>query len=225
MSALIPQVGRIICHAAQYGFLLSLSKVTIAIAGIRGGKTHIGALKTLLYGIQHSCAPDQVHLICSPTYPMSKIPINKIFKLLYDKKTFPINPLIRYAKAERTFHLAAADGGVTHIQVVSVSDPDKLRGIEALSAWLDEGAYMLKYAWEVVQGRLADNDAPCWITTTPAGYNFVHELYVKACAERDAGISQASRAALVIAGKHLHQTGRTRVSSGAVRLAHLRPRD
>lgn len=196
MSSLIPSktFGNIICHSdEQFAFLLSQAKVTVAIAGIRGGKTHVGALKTILYSLSHSCNEDQVHLVCSPTYPMSKVPINKIFRILYDKTIFPICPLIRYAKSERTFYLAAMDGKITKIMVASMHDPNKVRGIEALSAWLDEGAYMTEEAWEIIQGRISDNDGPAWITTTPAGYNFIHDLYIDAIEERDKGIPLASR--------------------------------
>lgn len=192
MSQLL-NIGKIVCHTVQFAFLFSLSKISIAIAGIRGGKTHAGALKTILYALTHSCNEDQVHLVCSPTYPMSKVPINKIFRILYDKKIFPVCPLIRYARSERIFYLRSLDGRGTKIQILSMHDPDKARGIEALSAWLDEGAYMTEEAWEIIQGRLADNDGPAWITTTPAGYNFIHDLYVKAVEERDAGVALSKR--------------------------------
>lgn len=187
MSKLLsPGVARF--HPRQMAFVLARSQITVALAGIRAGKTHAGAFKTLMYAMTHPCLEDEVHLVCSPTYPMSRVPIQKLFRMLYDKTLFPVCPLIRYVKSERLFVLSAMDGTVTRIQVVSMHDPDKVRGIKALSAWLDEGAYMTAYAWEVIQGRLADSHGPCWITTTPDGYNFIFELYEQAIAERDAGV-------------------------------------
>ncbi len=180
--------GAALLHHSQLLFFLCTALITVAVAGIRGGKTHAGAFKTLLYAISHPCGPDEMHLVCSPTYQMSKVPVEKIFKLLYDKAIFPICPLIRFIRSERVFILAAADGGVTRIKVLSLHDPNKARGIKALSAWIDEGAYITKEAWDVIQGRLADSNGPVWITTTPAGYNFIYELYEKAVKERDEGI-------------------------------------
>jgi len=164
----------------QLRVFLSEADITLAIAGIRGGKTHVGALKCIINAMTHPCSEDECHLVCSPTYQMSRVPVEKVFKLLYDKAIFPICPLIRYVRSERTFILAAQDGGVTRIKVVSMHDPDKIRGIKALSAWIDEGAYIASYAWEVIQGRLADSNGPCWITTTPSGFNWVYELYEEA---------------------------------------------
>ena len=164
----------------QLRVFASAAQVTLALAGIRSGKTHVGALKSIFYAMDNPCAEDEVHLICSPTYPMSKVPTEKVFKLLFDRTIFPVCPLLRYIKSERTFVLTANGGGITRLRIVSLSDADRLRGIKALSAWIDEAAYVSAYAWEIVQGRLADSNGPCWLTTTPSGYNWVYELYDRA---------------------------------------------
>ena len=180
-----PQLGevqhaRIRLSPGQLRVFMSGVPITIALAGIRGGKTHVGALKSLFYSMMHPTGADETHLICSPTYQMSKVPVEKLYKLLYDRAVFPVCPLIKYQRSERTFVLAAANGQITRLMVRSLHDPDKVRGIKALSAWLDEAAYLSTYAWEVIQGRLADSAGPCWITTTPAGYNWVYDLYEQA---------------------------------------------
>lgn len=209
--------GTISVHAKQLAFLISKSPITVAVAGIRGGKTHVGALKTILYAMENATAIDEFHLVCSPTYPMSRVPIEKIFSILYDKEIFAICPLIKFIKSERVFLLAAVGGGITRIKVCSLHDPDKIRGIKARSAWLDEGAYMTQDAWNIVQGRLADCDGPCWITTTPAGYNFIHELYEKATEQRLAGIPIAERGIRFI---HWRSTENTFISQkGFARIA------
>lgn len=164
----------------QYRVWASTAKVTLAIAGIRGGKTHIGAQKTLTYAFDHPCESDEVHLVLSPTYPMSRVPIEKMFKLLFDPALYPVNPLIRFSRSQRAFTIIAKDGKTSTILVRSASDPDRLRGLKVLSCWIDEAAFCSEYAWEIVQGRLADVNGPCWITTTPNGYNWVFELYDKA---------------------------------------------
>jgi hypothetical protein len=172
--------GRVALHPGQLALLESTAPITVVVAGIRGGKTHGGALKSILYAIEHPTTEDEHHLVLSPTYPMSKVPIEKLFKLLYDPTIFPICPLIRYVRSERMFILTACDGGITRLTVRSLHEPDRLRGMKALSAWIDEGAFTSGEAWEIVQGRLADSDGPCWITTTPDGYNWVYDLYEQA---------------------------------------------
>lgn len=174
------QDGKISLSPEQTDVLLSQTPITIAIAGIRGGKTHVGAIKCVLFALQNPTEEDEVHLVGSPTYQMSKVPTEKIFKLLYDKAIFPICPLIKYKRSERMFILACPGGKISRIVIRSLHDPDRLRGIKAKSAWLDEGAYITTYAWDVVLGRVADTAGPVWITTTPDGYNWVYELYDKA---------------------------------------------
>lgn len=198
--------GNVALSPGQVRVLASDSPITVALAGIRGGKTHVGALKTIFYALEHPCSEDEHHLVLSPTYQMSKVPVEKLFKLLYDKALFPICPLLRYVKSERTFILAALDGTTTRITVRSLHDPDRLRGLKALSAWIDEGAYVSAYAWDVVQGRLADAGGPCWITTTPAGYNWVFELYERAREEARLGVAVVDREVRVVHWTSLENT-------------------
>lgn len=173
-------VGRIRLDPGPSRFFRAKEPVVVASAGIRGGKTHTGALKGLAHYLVSPTAPDEFHVIASPTYPMSKVPQEKLFRLLYDPAIFPSSPLIRFWKADRVFELATAGGGVARVKIVSAHDPDRWRGFKWRSAWLDEAAYMSEYAWEVAQGRLVDSDGPAWLTTTPAGYNWIFKLYERA---------------------------------------------
>ena len=175
-----PLIGKVEMTEAQFRVYVSTAKITLAIAGVRGGKTHVGALKMLHYAMTHPCAEDEVHLVLSPTYPMSRVPIEKMFKLLFDLALFPVNPLIRFSRSQRAFTIVSENGKTSTILIRSASDPDRLRGLKVLSCWIDEAAFTGEYAWEIVQGRLADVDGPCWITTTPNGFNWVFELYDKA---------------------------------------------
>jgi hypothetical protein len=161
-------------------FLMAPEPVVVASAGIRGGKTHTGAIKALAHALKNPTEPDEYHVVASPTYPMSKVPQEKFFRLLYDPGIFPVSPLIRFYKSDRVFVLACAGGRTSRVKIVSAHDPDRWRGFKWRSGWLDEGAYMSAYAWEVAQGRLVDSAGPAWITTTPAGYNWIFDLYEKA---------------------------------------------
>lgn len=170
-------------HWKQALFFQSEAPVNIASSGIRGGKTHVGALKAITRGIKNPCEADEFHLVASPTYAMSKVPVQKIFKLLYDSSIFPENPLIKYHKSDRVFELIA-EGGTTKLMVVSLHDPDRVRGIKGKSGWVDEGSFVKHYAWDVILGRLADSNGICDVTTTPNGYNFIHDYYLKAVEEK-----------------------------------------
>lgn len=185
--------GTLNLHWKQSLFFASEAPITVASSGIRGGKTHVGALKSIVTAMKEQCDADEMHLVCSPTYPMSKVPVQKIFKLLYDHSIFPETPLIKYYKSDRVFELIA-EGGISRLGVLSLHDPDRARGIKAKTAWLDEGSFVSRYAWDVISGRLADSNGRMWITTTPNGYNFVRELYARALEEKKAGIPISERA-------------------------------
>jgi len=59
----------------------------------------------------------------------------------------------------------------------SADDPEKLHGINAHWAWIDEAGLAQKGTWEIVIGRLraCGGAGPCWITTTPKGRNWLYE--------------------------------------------------
>jgi hypothetical protein len=164
--------------------LASEAKLTLAVAGIRGGKTHVGALATILRAIRLPTEEDQCHAVASPTFPMSKWgPEAKLQKLLRDRRVFPVSPLIDYAKSDRCFYLANEAGSVSKIRIFSGDDPDRWRGDSWLSWWGDEAARLTKQAWDVGIGRLADTDGPALFTTTPDGHNFLFDLAAEATVE------------------------------------------
>lgn len=182
MSATIPpgRIGRIRLDRGPLRFFMATEPIVVATAGIRGGKTHTGALKMACHALAHPTADDEFHVVASPTFPMSRVPQEKFFRLFYDPALFPVSPVVRFYKSDRVFVLACAGGRTSRIKIVSGHDPDRWRGFKWLSAWLDEAAYLTAYAWDVAQGRLVDSAGPAWLTTTPAGYNWLYDLYLRA---------------------------------------------
>lgn len=197
-TQLANRVGNVELHPGQYALLASRNPITLVVAGIRGGKTHGGALKMILHAMENPCGADEYHFVCSPTYLMSNVPVEKIFRLLYDKTIFPLCPLVKYQKSQRVFILRTLSGGITKIRVFSLHEPQRLRGFKALSLWIDEAAYADRDAWKVAQGRVADTGGPIWITTTPAGYNWVYDEYERAIKEKRKGIALHERTVRVI---------------------------
>lgn len=152
------------------------------------------------------CKEDQCHAVCSPTFPMSLVPVQKLFGFLYDKSIFPRSPLKKYYKRDRIFELHSITGEPTRLKIFSMHEPDACRGWAFRSVWYDEGAYGSEYSWQVVQGRLADTSGPALITTSPAGYNWVHDEYRKAQAEKLAGIALDKRVRRVVHFTSLENT-------------------
>lgn len=193
MGDVIPiRQGHYTAHPKQARFLrlvLALKlKLVLALAGIRGGKTDAGAFAMCMSAVQRPCVDDEYFFIFSPTYRMSKAPVDKMFKVLYDKRIFPVCPLIRYAKSDRVFHLRAK-GGVSRVMVMSLEDYDKIRGFRSVGGWWDEPDYSKKDAFPVVYGRHADTNAQLWLTTSPNGFdNISFEIYDAARKEEAAGV-------------------------------------
>lgn len=162
----------------QRDVFLSNAEIVLAIAGIRGGKTDIGALKTIARAIDDPTEEDQCHAVVSPTFPMSKLgPEPKLLKLLHDKRLWGnATPMVDWSKSQRTFFIANKEGGVSKIRIFSGDDPHRWRGDAWRSMWGDEAARLSKEAWDVAQGRLSDTGGPALFTTTPDGHNFIYDL-------------------------------------------------
>lgn len=190
-------MGSLILHPKQLSGLQAQNPVLLLVGGIRAGKTHLGAVKTVVNAIDHPCAADEYHAVVSPTYPMSAVPIEKIFSILYDRTIFPECPLIEYSRKDRVFTLRARNG-VTRIRVFSMHEPNRIRGFKIKSIWYDKNNYNSLKSWKVLQGRVADTAGHIWITTTPAGYNWVYDLYAAAQEEKSRGIPLQDRTHRVI---------------------------
>ncbi len=206
MTAIPNMAGVINLHAGQLRALQSQAPITLVVGGIRAGKTHGGALITILRALDKPCRVDECHAIGSPTYPMSAVPVDKIFALLYDKSIFPVCPLIKYYKRDRVFLLRCRRGGTTKIHIFSMHEPNRLRGFKILSFWYDEGAYGTEESWRIAQGRVADTNGPVLVTTTPAGYNWVYGIYEKAVDEKRRGVPLLKRVHRVIHFTSLQNT-------------------
>lgn len=180
--------GAFTLHPAQYAGLMATAPILLMIGGIRSGKTTGGAAKMITHALQHPTLPDEYHAIVSPTFPMSLVPVDKMFAMLYDRTIFPVCPLVEYKRKDRVFVLRALDGGISQIKVFSMHQPNYIRGFKILSIWYDEGSYGTLESWNILQGRVADTSGPIWVTATPAGYNWVYDIFQKALLEKRAGI-------------------------------------
>jgi hypothetical protein len=179
--------GEVSLFRPQAEIFQASTKIELAVAGIGGGKTMLGALKTLTRAIQVPTRHDQCHAVISPTFPMSKLgPEPKLLELLSDERIFPVSPLVDHARADRCLFVLNALGRLSKIRIFSGEFPDRWRGDEWLSAWLDEGDYLAKYGWTVALGRLARTNGHALITTSPNGHGWVFDEAEKCTIAADA---------------------------------------
>jgi PBSX family phage terminase large subunit len=165
-------------HEHQVKVLNSNARFIGCIAGIRGGKTTIGAV-WLLRQIDQDRESGKCgdYLICAPT--------NKILDqstLPKFKEFFPPDWGV-WKEQKSYFELKWNRPGSNEpcrIFVRSMDEPDSVEGMDCLAAWMDEVGKMKSQAWINVQGRLSVNKGKCILTTTPYAVNwFYKDIYKK----------------------------------------------
>jgi hypothetical protein len=169
--------GEISLFRPQADILTSNVNIELAVAGVGGGKTMIGAFKTILRAYDVPTRHDQCHAVISPTFPMSKLgPEPKLLELIESPEIFGGKRLlVRHSKSDRCFYVRNRIGKTSKVRIFSGDDPNRWRGDEWVSGWFDEGDYLAKYGWTVGLGRLARTNGHALITTSPNGHGWVFE--------------------------------------------------
>jgi hypothetical protein len=83
--------------------------------------------------------------------------------------------LRKFNKAENRAEL----GGDRTVLFRSADSPDRLRGPNLGWFWLDEAAMMVPEVWLIMLGRLREEPARAWCTTTPRGKNWLHRTFTR----------------------------------------------
>ena len=162
---------RYIPHKYQKEFHKSAERFRLLIAGRRGGKSLAGTIEALWWADQN---PGSTGVIVAPTYPMlSDVNIPTFFQWLPEQQVKSWN------KQEKRLELVNG----SEIRFRSGDTPDRLRGAEYDWAWLDEACFMKKDAWEVLYPTLTSTEGVAWITTTPQGFDWVHQTFYKPAME------------------------------------------
>lgn len=148
----------------QKSFITSKAKYPAFIGGVGSGKTYSGCLRALL---RLDAGMDG--MVIAPTYPMLRDVVQRTFLEWCDRLE------IRYSfsKSEEKAELCGAV-----VLFRSSDQPERLRGPNLNWAYLDEAALMSERTWKVVLGRLRVGKPSAWVTTTPAGYNWVYRNWV-----------------------------------------------
>lgn len=141
-------------------FVFSERKYPFFVAGLGSGKTLAGAIR----GYRYAQLGDG--MVVAPTYPMLRDATQHTFFGILDDAGIPYE----FNKTDGEAHLFGH-----RVLFRSADQPDRLRGTNLMWAWLDEGALMRALVWNIVLGRLRIGTPSAWVTTTPAGFNWVHE--------------------------------------------------
>jgi phage terminase large subunit len=163
---------------SQRNFLFDLPSTTggkrifAYIGGIGAGKTRTGAEKFgKLCELNRGCNLG----VFAPTYRMLQDVTKQMFLDVCQTKGVPCE----HHKTDNAVIL----WGDTTVYFRSMSDPDKIRGLNLGAAWLDEVAQLKKdEAFKVIQGRVRNKNARercAIITTTPNGFNWLYDALVK----------------------------------------------
>jgi phage terminase large subunit len=145
----------------QDRFVFAKRKFVAFVAGLGSGKTTAGAIRSILWAQRGD------GMIIAPTYPMLRDATQHTFFGVLDAAGIPY-----------LFNKADNEARVFGHRILfrSADHPDRLRGPNMMWAWLDEAAMMRLSVWHVVLGRLRVGETSAWVTTTPAGFNWLHEL-------------------------------------------------
>lgn len=171
--------------AGQRRFLESPQFIRLAISGVGGGKSTVGAVAAwemcAMNGAPRVSSDDARAMIVAPTYDMLRLNT-----LLPVRKWWPRESVANWQSLERLcaasriagpFDLQMVNGFTWHFR--SGDDPDHLRGPNLCGAWLDEAGQMDSYVWDVIQGRVRVKCPRSFLnlTTTPAGYNWLYSEF------------------------------------------------
>jgi phage terminase large subunit len=115
--------------------------------------------------------PGQDGMIVAPTFPMLRDVTQKTFFELLEAGNYPYS----FNKAENSAQVFGCQ-----VLFRSADAPERLRGVNLNWAYCDEAALMSEDVWRIILGRLRAGESPqAWISTTPAGFNWVYKYWVE----------------------------------------------
>lgn len=104
------------------------------------------------------------------------------FRMLHDSTLATFLELTRTGGVLQQFNktdMTAQLVNGTNILFRSADEPDRLRGVNLGWFCLDEGALCTQETWLILLARLREAPGRAWICTTPRGYDWLFEIFVK----------------------------------------------
>jgi len=154
----------------------SEARVTAAVSGHFGGKSHLGAYWIL---DQTKKYPGQDFIVCGTNFKTlgnSAIPkMRSLFGLRGMTWEFDQHEQIGFRAANMEYWLP--DGGVIYIR--SADRPGSMQGAHVKGIWMDETVDTTFYVYETLLGRMAGLGGKMLITTTPYDRGWLYEQVYK----------------------------------------------
>ena len=144
------------------------SRFRVVVAGRRSGKTFGECLEL------YTCAANKTGARCwyiAPTYRMARDIAWPTLKSIVDRG--------HLAKAPNESQLRMELTNGAEIALKGADDPDRLRGPGLDFVALDEFAWINPAAWDVLRPALSDRQGRALFTTTPAGFNWAYDTFLK----------------------------------------------
>jgi predicted phage terminase large subunit-like protein len=147
----------------QREFWASAARYRAFVGGVGSGKSRAGAVEAL------RMPAGTVGMVLAPTYPM-----------LRDATLRSVADLAQRGGIVTSWHRTEMRMQLVNGSTIlfrSADDPDRLRGPNLAWFWLDEAAMMAHDVWLIMLGRLRAQPGRAWVTTTPRGRNWVHDVW------------------------------------------------
>jgi predicted phage terminase large subunit-like protein len=118
------------------------------------------------------------------------------YRMLADSTLATFLELTRTGGVLRSFNktdMTAQLVNGTNILFRSADEPDRLRGVNLGFFVLDEGALCTQETWLILLARLRESPGRAWVCTTPRGFDWLYETFVKTTSPDYAVIQSSTR--------------------------------
>lgn len=153
----------------QFELIEETAPFILISGGAGSGKTRGGALKALKLCCKY---PGIVGMVTAPAHNILTSATIPTYKEVFTREMWQdFNETTKIAKIK--------GGSVLFFR--TARDPYMLRGPGIGFFHMDEGADCSHLSFQILQARLRQPDMPCqgWITTTPLGFNWLYEEFVR----------------------------------------------
>jgi len=177
---------------AQRDFLVDPEPATAYIGGVGSGKTFAGIVKGLVKSQLPLAGPSPPRgaIGASSFGVLKKVMVPQFFEVMDGAGLWKTRKRVTsWVKSEMMARLIANCGcpdphscdHEANIYLVSLDDPDEIRGMELTWFYIDEGRNTTGYAWEVLWGRLRqkgyEGHHAGWVCSTSNGYDWMWERF------------------------------------------------
>jgi len=172
---------------AQWRFLRSRAQFAGLFGGIGSGKSHAGCFWAITKALRN---PRCLGLVAANSYRQLRDATLRTLEGLLEHYGVPYT----FRSGEMAFRL----GNGAEILCRSMEKYDLLRGVELGWFYLDELRDTRFEAWCVVKGRLRSQDVDARegrVTTSPAGFNWIYDEFVRKPADPDTAAAYANHEA------------------------------